>query len=201
MGDRRERRKQETRRRLLDAAIDAFIADGDGATMDQIADRADVARSTLFNYFPGKAEVAGALFDDQHAVIEDIVRRGRASGAGTGPLLREVLGELVRWYEADPPRRARLIRAALAAGAPLSRGYFRTATILAEVIRSGRERGDVPPEVDPEAAGGVLFDAYRGVVHRWAIDEPTTAGELERRVRAAVDLCLRGVLAGPDRSG
>ncbi len=53
---RRERHKQQTRERLLDAAIECFLEKGyDETTVDQIAARADVARATVFNHFPRRS--------------------------------------------------------------------------------------------------------------------------------------------------
>jgi AcrR family transcriptional regulator len=53
---RRERKKMETHRRIYRAAMDLFTEKGFHATtVDEIAERADVAKGTVFNYFPHKA--------------------------------------------------------------------------------------------------------------------------------------------------
>jgi AcrR family transcriptional regulator len=52
---RRERKKIETHRRIYRAAMDLFTEKGFHATtVDEIAERADVAKGTVFNYFPLK---------------------------------------------------------------------------------------------------------------------------------------------------
>lgn len=51
----RERNKQRVIQRILDAAFELFRAAGyDQTTMDAVADKAEVSRGTLFNYFPTK---------------------------------------------------------------------------------------------------------------------------------------------------
>ncbi|RME24339.1 MAG: TetR family transcriptional regulator, partial [Deltaproteobacteria bacterium] len=51
----RERKKDKTRRRIVDAAFDLFRRYGFGpVTMDQVAEAAEVSRSTLFRYFGTK---------------------------------------------------------------------------------------------------------------------------------------------------
>lgn len=51
----RERNKQRVRERILAAASELFRSVGyDQTTMDQIAERAEISRGTLFNYFPTK---------------------------------------------------------------------------------------------------------------------------------------------------
>ena len=49
------------RERLLSAALDLFAANGFAdTTIDQIAERADVARQTVLNHFPHKTDFARA---------------------------------------------------------------------------------------------------------------------------------------------
>jgi AcrR family transcriptional regulator len=53
--DRRARQRERRRAELYDAAIELFVEKGyDGTTVEDIADRADVARATVFNHFPRK---------------------------------------------------------------------------------------------------------------------------------------------------
>lgn len=52
------RKKREVRERIVDAAASLVIAKGArSVSMDEVADRADVARRTLFNYFESKDEL------------------------------------------------------------------------------------------------------------------------------------------------
>ena len=62
---RRERRVAETRRAIAQAAKELFEERGYGeTTIDQIADRADVATRTLFRYFASKEALLFADFDE-----------------------------------------------------------------------------------------------------------------------------------------
>ena len=52
---RRERKKLQTRQRLLEAALSLFHEKGYSATtVEEIASKADVAKGTFFNHFPSK---------------------------------------------------------------------------------------------------------------------------------------------------
>jgi AcrR family transcriptional regulator len=54
----RERNKQRTVQRIIDAAFELFQTIGyHQTTMDAIAEKAEVSRATLFNYFPAKREI------------------------------------------------------------------------------------------------------------------------------------------------
>jgi AcrR family transcriptional regulator len=64
----RERNRQRIYRRIVSAATDLFRTTGyDRTTMDAIADKAEVSRGTLFNYFPTKEALlipfAGELYE------------------------------------------------------------------------------------------------------------------------------------------
>jgi AcrR family transcriptional regulator len=60
--DRRSRRRDQRRRRILDAA-DALIAEHgvDGITMQRVADQLDCAVGTLYRYFTSKGDLVAAL--------------------------------------------------------------------------------------------------------------------------------------------
>ncbi len=57
-GSRLERKKEETRQKIIGVAMALFEEQGfEPTTMEQIADRADIARGTLYNYFPSKEAI------------------------------------------------------------------------------------------------------------------------------------------------
>lgn len=61
----RERNKQRVRERILTAAIELFKSAGYyQTTMDEIAERAEISRGTLFNYFPSKDSLLIPFVED-----------------------------------------------------------------------------------------------------------------------------------------
>jgi AcrR family transcriptional regulator len=68
---RRERKKRQTRETIVAAAFALFAQRGfEAVTVAEIADRADVARATLFSYFPSKESIVlGLVGDDDPATI------------------------------------------------------------------------------------------------------------------------------------
>lgn len=74
---RRDRERLARRRAMLDAALAVFGDKGfEGATVDEIAERAEFGKGTLYNYFPGgKDELYLTLFEDVvvgnlHSVVD-----------------------------------------------------------------------------------------------------------------------------------
>jgi AcrR family transcriptional regulator len=67
--NRRERKKEETRSNIIDSAIDLFERKGFQETsMEEIAEKVDVSKATLYNYFQDKGSILSAYFQ---SVIAD----------------------------------------------------------------------------------------------------------------------------------
>jgi AcrR family transcriptional regulator len=84
----RERKKQETRRRIADIATGLFLMRGfDNVTVADVARSADVSVNTVFNYFRTKEDL---FFDRQAEVTEQAARafRDRAPGESAVALFR-----------------------------------------------------------------------------------------------------------------
>src|ERR1700759_5187049 len=53
----RERKRQQTRQRIVDAGLALFLQKGiEATTLDEIAAAADISRRTFFAYFPAKED-------------------------------------------------------------------------------------------------------------------------------------------------
>ena len=73
---RRARRKREVRGRIMASAMHRFVRQGFAdTTVDQIADDADVAQKTFFNYFPTKQDLfhqlAAERIDELCQILEE----------------------------------------------------------------------------------------------------------------------------------
>jgi hypothetical protein len=64
-----------------------------------------------------------------------------------------------------------MVRAWIRAQGPLLRDGSETPVLLADVLRSGQQQGDVRPDLDATRAGYAIFDVYLGVLYRWVSDE------------------------------
>ncbi|MBE0695306.1 MAG: TetR/AcrR family transcriptional regulator [Anaerolineaceae bacterium] len=59
--NRTERKKEETQNRVITVAVDLFNQHGlESVTMEQIAGAVDIAKGTLYNYFPSKEAIINA---------------------------------------------------------------------------------------------------------------------------------------------
>lgn len=68
------RRREATRRRIIETAARAFAEHGvDGIRLDELSELADVARGTLYNYFRTKDDLI-------EAIVEPVLQRAAAWG-------------------------------------------------------------------------------------------------------------------------
>jgi AcrR family transcriptional regulator len=91
----RERKKEQTRRAIEDAAFRLFEERGYPATtVADIAEAADIAPRTFFAYFPSKEAVVFGDFEDTFGTLETRLN-GRPDGENTFEGLRAWIGELI----------------------------------------------------------------------------------------------------------
>jgi AcrR family transcriptional regulator len=91
----RERKKEQTRRAIEDAAFRLFEERGYAATtVADIAEAADIAPRTFFAYFPSKEAVVFGDFDASFAGLETRLSE-REEGETTFEALRAWIGDLI----------------------------------------------------------------------------------------------------------
>ena len=97
----RERKKQQTRAALADAALRLALAKGpDQVTVEEIAEAADVSVRTFFNYFPHKEH---AILGRNPEHLDRALERMRTAPADESPLTTMwfVVHDVLRDLESD----------------------------------------------------------------------------------------------------
>jgi AcrR family transcriptional regulator len=70
----RERKRRQTRQRIIDAGLELFLANGfDATTLDAIAAAADISRRTFFYYFKSKEDVVLAYQSGSIERLRDMI--------------------------------------------------------------------------------------------------------------------------------
>jgi AcrR family transcriptional regulator len=179
-------RSAEAQRAVLDAARGLFEERGySAATIDAVAARSGVAKTTIYRWWPNRASLLVEVLAEVHtaavplpasgeplrAIVGELRDAAGAANGLTGKLLTALLGEA----QHDPEVRAELLEGLF---------YPRRAT-TARVIRRAQEketiRSDVPPDIAADLLFGPLF--YRMLVrHR-----PVTKAFMMQVFRYAMD--------------
>lgn len=188
-------RREETRERILAAALAVFAEQGyHGGTTKAITQRAGVAEGLLFHYFPTKADLLVALLADDP--FEPELRRSLQEHAADP--VAEALPRLARrWLavlRARRPVAMVLIQAAhveprvQVAIEALSQSITELlADYLAARVATGELRG-----IDPRSGAQLVLQALFGVTLP-CVELP--AGADERLLDSHIDLLLYGLLA------
>jgi AcrR family transcriptional regulator len=199
---RRERKKQATRAALREAALRLSVRHGvENVTVEQIAEEADIALRTFFNYYSSKEEaVVASAASGAEALIAEFRARPRTESVLQA--FREAL--LIVMDQSDTARRdyievLRLIRRAPSLVpqqmAVLAAQEKALAEAIAERIGLGPHRGG---SVYPAVCAAAALAALRVVVDQWldlAQVSSTTA------LRLQVDAAIAELAAGLDRPG
>lgn len=107
---RRQRERQTRRQNMLDAALAVFAEKGyEGATIDEIAERAEFGKGTIYNYFPEGKEalfltllaelVIGGLHDVIASSFPDPEELTTPAGARTA--FRRFIARMIQRHRAD----------------------------------------------------------------------------------------------------
>lgn len=169
--NRRERRRRELRDRVYAAAIELFVTRGfEATTMDAIADEADVARATVFNYFPQKVAFLEEWGVRRRTRVTEDLDHADLATADPATRLARYLRELAHMNEEARAESIILMNASTHQGRALQDPAL--ATELANLIREGQQAGIYRKDADATRAGHLLSAGYFATVTRWTEEPP-----------------------------
>ncbi len=188
---RRERKKQETRMRILNEAITLMAARGyNDVKIDEIAQAADVANATFFLHFPTKAALLTAFNEQVSQMISE-----RLEEFTLGPV--EQL-EVMRAIILDEWGRHRELLLQIMADAAAQSGEAMISA-SAELLKQARDiiaRGQADGVFSQHFEAGVVGDCLIAM-WRMAMLEAAGPGGIERAAqvsRQSLDLILSGLV-------
>ena len=201
---RRERKKEETKRRIFVAALQLFHDKGfEHTTVDEITERADVAKGTFFNYFPRKESVLAYLSEEWLERVEEQAAQKHLLAAD------RITGFFVAVASAYGENRT-LAHLVVHAGMQQmfcsedlqSRG--RLVSLVKDAVSEGQASGEFRTDIEPAAIFLALGAAFMGTLFWWVghehpgeVDVPRDEARLEDVIRAQLRLAFDGIRAAP----
>jgi AcrR family transcriptional regulator len=97
----RERKRRQTRQRIVEAGLKLFLANGfDATTLDAIAEAADISRRTFFYYFKSKEDIVLAYQSGSFERLRDTIV-GESPDRPPLDVVRNALLKLTSTYSAE----------------------------------------------------------------------------------------------------
>lgn len=196
----RTNRQIDTREALLQAAIAMFSERGyQGATMEEIARRAGVAKGTPYLHFTDKAELFYAVFErwvkeavaaSATALAQATSARERLAALGTSAI--DYMEAHREWYPLS-------LEVWAASGTPALRERFAQALknlyagyrgVAEAIIRAGQHAGEFRADIDGEALAALLTGAVDGLLLQCWFDPDLDAGKM---LQGFFDVLIRGI--------
>jgi AcrR family transcriptional regulator len=203
----RELKKEQTRQLIADTAWRLFADRGfDEVTVTEIAHAAQVAKATVFNYFPTKEDLFFPRLEDFAARMVEAVATRDAGETALAAFRRHLLGtsgllDLVEAGDVAARRRLRTINQVIAASPALRARERETiaagAAALAALLaaETGRPNGDVAAQAAANALMGVHSALVGYVRGRVLADDHLTrlAADVREHAGRAFALLERGL--------
>ncbi|MEO9329034.1 TetR/AcrR family transcriptional regulator [Gordonia aurantiaca] len=181
---RRQQNKLETRRRLLAAARELLGARGADATVEEIAERAEVSRATFFNYFPSKDDLIAALYGELMGLFAQVVDRMLAQPISTYERVVGVFTDFAR-SSIDQPEYMRVVTGEIeriyAASESQSELSHLFTVEVRRLIEPGLAQGDVRTDHPVDFLARMVGAIYMQTMRYWRIDPDLDLGETFER--------------------
>jgi AcrR family transcriptional regulator len=194
---RRDRKKEETRQRVFKVAMRLFRERGfEATTVDEITEKADVAKGTFFFHFPRKEAVLAYFSQLRLEEVQADAERILAEPQSARQKLLEVFAHAATSWEED----RELSRYVLMELVKLMFGPARETgegweALLVRMVEQGRSNGEFRADVDPIRVTATLGGIYYALLFDWT-SGCTQNPDLRAELRARLSLVLDGIAAG-----
>lgn len=191
----RERKKAQTRQRIIDVTLELIDERGyEKTTVDEIVRRVEISAPTFYSYFDSKdyvlRAVAGRELEAWAALVENELLRKRS----TRQRLMYVYQEMAAALEAEPELWRALLRSNAIDpwGQPEQReADLRGKRMLERILAEGQKRGDVSKRFAAKSLAERLDTSQFLTCCAWAAEYPDPFS-LEDALKEGIDFFLYG---------
>lgn len=194
-----EKRKAETKAKIFKAAVGLFLEQGyEITTIEQIVERADVAKGTFFIHFPTKKAVIFYLGEQRVALLEEIlveklkaIKSAREKIFGllnvlaeeneknkqiTGLITKEIFKEL--FSEINPEKE----------------NQMKLKMLLVKIFADGQQQGEFHKDFDPIKAADIVISIYFYTLFQWL--DGGLSKSLTDEISDRVKIVMAGIASG-----
>ncbi|MGW2561243.1 TetR/AcrR family transcriptional regulator [Streptomyces sp. NPDC001514] len=195
-------RRQATRAKLYEAAVTLIAEQGFSATtVDEIAERAGVAKGTVYYNFKSKTELfeellrygVGLLTASLQAAADETEERGGTKVEALDAMIKAGLGFIDRYPAFTQLYVAELWRTNRAWQSTLLVVRQQAVAVVEKVLREGVERGELSEEIDIPLTAAALVGMVLVAALDWQAFQPERSID---DVHAALSRLLHGRVGG-----
>ena len=187
-----EKKKAVTRQRIVEAAMDLFKLNGfESTTLDQIAEKVDIAKKTLYNHYPNKEDIVIDYMQQQIISLGPQVLRNLQKLPDTASRIVEATMGSIEWF-AKELNMENLDKFCVYHMLKVLKekdsrsGYD---SVLTYILKLGQEAGEIRRDIQAQELADNLEWIHVSIIIGWANDHSINAREIYTR---KVKLFLEG---------
>lgn len=198
----RERQKATRHRDILAAAGVLFRRTGYAETsIEAIAERAEVAPGTVYNYFQSKGDLLLALValdgEEVRANGKKLIAKSPKDPVLAVRTLLESYAEHSLVHLSKELWRNAIATALTQPDSPFGLGYAeldrKLADQVGDLIATLQARGDIDPDIDPRQTGDLLFAMCNSLFIVFVTQEAMEIAEMKGRMAQQLDVVFAGL--------
>ncbi len=190
----REKKKQETKQRIFEAARNLFREKGyQDTTVDEITREAGVAKGTFFNYFPTKRALLIYFKEQKDRLVLETLEDQLGKNRPIADRIKDSLVLLAQNYEQD--RELAQVMFFEHHRCPGKHGkrkdiHQRFLKLLCGLLQEGVDRAEIKKGIDIQLAARTLGAIYFHSLINWLhSDDQSLSGDIS----ASIDLIFSGI--------
>ncbi|WP_108871879.1 TetR/AcrR family transcriptional regulator [Tessaracoccus timonensis] len=185
------RRREATRQRIVETALELFLTQGfEQTSVAQISEAADIGKGTFFTYFATKQDVLSFLGEQ----VMSVMAAADSPGAGAAVRLRRVFSAAGNWFMDNEASARQMCIARMSSLSQRDVGSSRgpLLALLESIVVEGMESGEFRA-VDRDTAVTMIASAYFAPVAQWTWGH--AGPPLPQRLMALLELVLVALVA------
>jgi AcrR family transcriptional regulator len=198
--ERQQRAREATRRAILDAALELFVADGySQVSIRNIASKVEYSPGAIYSYFPSKDDIFFALAEEGFRLLNP----GQVAAGSTGSALDDLRAAIWRFHEFSREHPQYFALVFLDRRVPrISREYEQFAFMLEMkqrllgLIGSCVEQGLLPAGLHPTVALRLLLAPVLGIAAMQLSKRLGEGEDADDLARDAIATTIAGLRAG-----
>lgn len=167
-----DKRKAETKAKIFKAAVELFLEHGyEMTTIEQIVERADVAKGTFFIHFPTKKAVIFYLGEQRVALMEEMLAEKLKAIKSAREKIFSLLNVLAEINEENKEITGlitkEIFKELFSEMNPEKENQMQLKMLLVGILADGQQQGELHRDFDPVHAADIIISIYFYTLFQW----------------------------------